>query len=309
MRIKIIYNDICTAINKIGFINRSPAWQILQKLPGRLVRIQTKYKKNKIAAIKNYVKNDIENVKIKKEINSYQTEKYYDFRGIKLPLSTIISADSFLNVIKPNIENLEYTPEDIKDFYDVQKNKFKTLTYWRDNCQSDEIDFYGNIVSHGFTYFFKEVTVKENDIVIDLGAAPGDFSAVCAQKKASVIYAFEPDVGGISNLKEVNRMNGNKIEMVEKYCDKETDLALNSISLDDFAKKNNLTKIDFIKADIEGAEAKALSGARNILKNYKPKLAFCTYHKTNNADEIEKIILKTNPEYKIYKQNGIIYAF
>ena len=48
MRIKIIYNDICTAINKIGFINRSPAWQILQKLPGRLVRIQTKYKKNKI---------------------------------------------------------------------------------------------------------------------------------------------------------------------------------------------------------------------------------------------------------------------
>ncbi len=305
---KKFYDKIISHINKIGIINRSAIWHSAQKFPGRLVRIFTIYKKDKINAIKYYLKNDSDEKKIQKEINNFKNKKYYNFNGIKLPLYTI-NADSFLNVIKPNINNIKYEPADIQAFYKNQRNKYSTLVYWKDNCQNKNIDFYRHIVTHGFTYFFKEIMVKKDDVIIDLGAAPGDFSAVCIQKGASKVYAFEPNKDEILNLEKVNQLNGNKIEIVKKYCADKTDQETNSISLDDFTKINNLIKIDFIKADIEGSEIRVLQGAKNILGRFKPKIAFCTYHTVNNELEIEKIILEANPAYKIYKQKGIIYAF
>lgn len=49
-------------------------------------------------------------------------------------------------------------------------------------------------------------------------------------------------------------------------------------SIDSFIYKNNITKIDFIKADIEGAERLLLQGAQKTLARFAPKLALCTYH-------------------------------
>ena len=37
------------------------------------------------------------------------------------------------------------------------------------------------------------VIIKKNDIVFDIGAAPGDFSALSIANGASKVYAFEPE--------------------------------------------------------------------------------------------------------------------
>jgi hypothetical protein len=59
-------------------------------------------------------------------------------------------------------------------------------------------------------------------------------------------------------------------------------------------------KITFIKMDIEGSEPQALSGAEEIIKKQKPKLAICVYHKPEHLWEIPLYLKKIVPEYKIY---------
>jgi len=303
------FKKVKTAIENIGFIQRSLIWQLMKRWINRLNLLRTIYRNDKKNAIKIYLKNDYEYAKIKREIDSFKVGNRYDFGGVKLPLS-VITADTFLNVLKPAVEKVKYETTEIEKFYVEQKNKYKTLVYWKDNYLDREPDYIGgHIISHGFTYFFKEIDIDKDDVVVDLGAAPGDFSAVCIQKGASQVYAFEPEENNSSDLGKVRILNGNKIEIVRKYCGAETNELTNTISLDDFARKSNITKIDFIKSDIEGAEAKALIGAKNILKTQKPKLAFCTYHSMNDERDIEKAILDGNPNYKIYKEKGVLYAY
>ena len=58
-------------------------------------------------------------------------------------------------------------------------------------------------------------------------------------------------------------------------------------------------KVTFIKMDIEGAEEKALLGARHIITEQKPKLAICVYHKPEDIIELPALILEMRPDYKI----------
>lgn len=306
---KIILKKIKAILRKKGFIQRTLIWQLIRKWMYRVGLLRTIYRNDKYNAVKNYIKNDIEYIKIKKEIDSFKCGNIYNFNGVRLPL-LVITSDIFLNVLKPAVNNLVYDTREIEQFYDEQKHKYKTLTYLKDNYLEREPDYIGgHLVSHGFTYFFKEININKGDVVFDLGAAPGDFSATCIKMGASVVYAFDPEENNSYNLKKVSDLNNNKIVIVKKFCSAETNLNNNEISLDDFMKINTLNKIDFIKADIEGAEAGVLIGAKNILKKYQPKLAFCTYHSVNDENNIKNAIINANPNYKIYTKNGVIYAF
>ena len=56
----------------------------------------------------------------------------------------------------------------------------------------------------------------------------------------------------------------------------------------------------FLKMDIEGAECAALHGAKNILRDLKPKLAISAYHKEADLWELPQLIKSLNPDYKLY---------
>ncbi|MGN0909664.1 MAG: FkbM family methyltransferase, partial [Succinivibrio sp.] len=56
-------------------------------------------------------------------------------------------------------------------------------------------------------------------------------------------------------------------------------------------------KPTFIKMDIEGAELDCLKGAERILRELKPKLAICLYHKPFDIFEIPFYLKKIVPEY------------
>ena len=81
-----------------------------------------------------------------------------------------------------------------------------------------------------------------------------------------------------------------------------------TITLDDFVKENNLERVDFIKADIEGFERNMLSGAQETLKNFAPKLALCTYHLPDDPEVMTKLIMQANPNYKIVYGKKKLYA-
>ena len=71
------------------------------------------------------------------------------------------------------------------------------------------------------------------------------------------------------------------------------------ISLDNyFAKKPHIPT--FIKMDIEGSELEALKGAECIIRDHKPKLAICIYHRPEDIYTLPEIIKSFRDDYKFY---------
>ena len=71
------------------------------------------------------------------------------------------------------------------------------------------------------------------------------------------------------------------------------------------ALKNN-QEIGYVKMDIEGEEAKALLGARNIITQQKPNLAISIYHKREDIWNLPVLLLDMNPDYKFYLRHYTI---
>lgn len=59
-------------------------------------------------------------------------------------------------------------------------------------------------------------------------------------------------------------------------------------------------QVTFVKLDIEGAELAALKGAESTIREQKPKLAVCVYHKPEDIWEIPALVLEYNPGYRLW---------
>jgi FkbM family methyltransferase len=175
---------------------------------------------------------------------------------------------------------------------------------------------------YGYTDGAFDVTVKSGDVVIDAGAWIGDFSAY-AVSKGAVAYAFEPTKNTFDWLCKAAELNGANLHPVQKGLSNIEGEAFISFldgnsgassitmerskngetialtTLDKFVEDNKLSRVYFIKADIEGAERDMLRGATQVLKRFAPKLAICTYHLPDDPEVLEKIILEANPKYKV----------
>lgn len=75
------------------------------------------------------------------------------------------------------------------------------------------------------------------------------------------------------------------------------EIQVKGIKLDSAAGNEPVT---FIKMDIEGSELKALMGSETIIRQHKPRLAICIYHKPEDIIEIPAYLLKLVPEYRFY---------
>lgn len=181
------------------------------------------------------------------------------------------------------------------------------------------------------------VTVEKGDIVIDAGTWIGDFAAYSAMKGATA-YAFEPTQTTYNILLQTIELNkdlpGKIIPVNKGLSDKNAQLeiliegdhsggntflekpgltytdsqAIEVVRLDDFVKQNNLSRVDFIKADIEGSERDMLAGAQETLKNFAPKLALCTYHLKDDPEVLEALIKQANPAYNVVQKSKKLYA-
>ena len=68
--------------------------------------------------------------------------------------------------------------------------------------------------------------------------------------------------------------------------------------------------------DIEGAELEALKGAEQIIRNFKPKLAICAYHKPEDLYTLPELIKSFRDDYVFYLRHytdtlyeTVLYAF
>jgi len=190
---------------------------------------------------------------------------------------------------------------------------------------------YSNTDGEG-PYLYHQVQIKKGDIVIDAGANIGMFSAL-ASHLGGIVYAFEPvkeirekylektaQLNPNINIVPLALSNNNGETLIkggigdssiifERQKDDTFSEIVKTITLDDWVKQNNIPKVDFIKADIEGAERLMLEGTQWVLKTYAPKLAICTYHLPDDKEVLTNLILQANPNYKIEYAWKKLYAW
>ena len=53
---------------------------------------------------------------------------------------------------------------------------------------------------------------------------------------------------------------------------------IDCVTIDDLANQLELTRLDMIKMDIEGAELEALEGCSDVIEQFSPSLAIASYH-------------------------------
>jgi hypothetical protein len=80
-----------------------------------------------------------------------------------------------------------------------------------------------------------------------------------------------------------------------------------TISIDDYVARQGLTRVDFIKMDIEGAEDAALSGAAETIRRFRPKLAISAYHKPDDMIVLPRRIRSILPAYSFYLEHYTIH--
>jgi FkbM family methyltransferase len=251
---------------------------------------------------------------------------YFDFNGAKLP--DISDFPEMINLFKYVFEDVFLIP----CFYDDNYNK--NLVKYLDNYMDEG--------PYGYTDGAFDVTIKKGDVVIDAGAWIGDFSAYAVSKGATV-YAFEPVSDTFqwlcktSKLNNINNWGGRQIYPIQKGLGDINDDVMISINrdnsgantissilknnfnvlteekitittLDRYVEENKLGNVDFIKADIEGVERDMLRGAVNVLKNFAPKLAICTYHLPDDPEVLEQIIKDANPAYTVVHLRHKLFA-
>jgi FkbM family methyltransferase len=71
------------------------------------------------------------------------------------------------------------------------------------------------------------------------------------------------------------------------------------VTIDEIMAELKLPRVDYIKLDIEGAEPKALAGAKETLAKYKPRISIATYHEPDHPRVIPELIRAARPDYQM----------
>jgi len=169
-------------------------------------------------------------------------------------------------------------------------------------------------------YFHPLVKPEKDDIIVDAGAFNGDAACEFLKYEPNIkkIYSFKPDDKNF--LKLVENCKDERVVPIKmglwsksdeklsfkanlgvgSYIVKSKDGAekISTITLDDFFKDKDFPNL--IKMDIEGADLEALKGAREIIKNKKPKIQICLYHKPTHLFKIPLLLKSINPNYNFF---------
>lgn len=164
------------------------------------------------------------------------------------------------------------------------------------------------------------ISFKENEIFVDCGVFDGETINEFVSRTDNsfdFVFGFEPDKNNYNNsLKNLENISPEKITLYNLGSWEKSDvLKFNSTServseIDPNGaieiKVNSIDnlihnkKISFIKMDVEGAELNSLKGAVQNIKQFRPKLAICLYHKPSDIHDILYWINSLDLNYKYY---------
>jgi len=145
--------------------------------------------------------------------------------------------------------------------------------------------------------------MRPGDIVLDAGANIGDFTRAALEDGASLVVAIEiaPDtLKALRRNMQAEIASGRVIVYPKGVWDSDSELTLLTstelasgvdtvvpdgaarkegvrvplTTIDKIVQELQLPRVDFIKLDVEGAEVRAVVGAREVIRRFHPRLAF-----------------------------------
>ncbi|MBI1897751.1 MAG: FkbM family methyltransferase [Acidobacteria bacterium] len=168
--------------------------------------------------------------------------------------------------------------------------------------------------------------VRSGDVVLDCGANIGVFTRVALEAGARTVVAIEPAPENLECLRrnfETEIAAGRVIVYPKGVWDKDDMLALqvdarNSAAdsfvmhpkdahatveklplttIDKLVAELKLPRVDFIKMDIEGAEVRAVNGARETISRWHPRMALSVYHVPDHPVMVPRAVKAAWPGY------------
>jgi FkbM family methyltransferase len=168
--------------------------------------------------------------------------------------------------------------------------------------------------------------IRKGDVVLDCGAHVGSFAHMALHQGASLVVAIELSPRNAECLRRNFRKEieeGRVVVYPKGVWNREEVLELRQVednsaadtvvmeqngaivsetvpltTIDAIVEELNLTRVDHIKMDIEGAEVPALQGAARTLRRWKPRLALAAYHKGDDPVTLPAAVRQAVPEYR-----------
>lgn len=159
-------------------------------------------------------------------------------------------------------------------------------------------------------------TVRPGDTVLDCGAHVGVFVNQALELGARKVVAIEPDPVNLECLRRnfASEIQEGRVvvcpigvwssETTLSFQESEENSGMDSAvlkrdgrviqipvtTIDALVGKLGLSRIDFIKMDIEGAEREALKGAAQTLKKQRPRLMLDSYHRPDDMPVFRRLL-------------------
>jgi len=171
-------------------------------------------------------------------------------------------------------------------------------------------------------YSADKAGVLPGDVVLDCGASMGLFTRQALFRGARLVIAIEPAPGNLECLRRnlAGEIAAGRVVAYPKgVWDKEdflpfggsdptkgsvlappegSSIRVHLTTIDRLVSELGLARVDFVKMDIEGAEKKALAGARNTIAKFKPRMAICVYHLREDPVDIPRLVRGIDPTYR-----------
>src|SRR5260221_1336666 len=168
--------------------------------------------------------------------------------------------------------------------------------------------------------------VHSGDVVFDCGAHVGTYTREALKAGAKLVVAIEPAPDNLACLRRnlAKEITSGQVIVVPKgvwdqtgqltfHVDKANsagdsivfgdqpaqpgDIRIEVTTIDEIARELKLPAVHFIKMDIQGSERKAVMGAREVLKKFRPRMALCTYHMQDDALAVPAAVKSIAPDY------------
>ena len=204
-----------------------------------------------------------------------------------------------------------------RPYHNEMKEQLLTLGI----AESAILDVGGWVESTIYTAIYFDLPALPHDpqeVFVDVGSYDGEsacFFADWARDEYRQIYCFEPDPANQQKVCERMKDHPNVTIVPKGAWDEATELHFVAdgrkqshvgaegditVPVDTIDHVLDGARPTFIKMDVEGSELRALKGAEQSIREYRPKLAISIYHRPEDIFTIPDLLLSYHPDYQFY---------